>query len=290
MTLKEKITKAGKKGAQQTLGVASEFVKHNPAQTGATLAGLGVGTGAGYLVGGSIGVVAFGGGIGIPIVAICAVGGVIAGNRFGVERDKRKIEERLQKRSELLQKLIKENDRKIIRPIDTLAEHRQEFVKALMTAKHTLCVLSGWATSYVVDKEFQHLLTKCLKRGVDVYIGYGYQISKNSKPKKGFEKEAEKNLKELNEWCALEETKGRLVVRYFPNHSKLLICDDKYAINGSFNWLSNSGGSQNEERSWIVYDKDFVETERDIVITSLTSILKTPRRGLLTKVIPFSDR
>ena len=290
MTLKEKITKAGKKGAQQTLGVASKFVKHNPAQTGATLAGLGVGTGAGYLVGGSIGVVAFGGGIGIPIVAICAAGGVIAGNRFGVARDKRKIEERLQKRSELLQKLIKENDRKKIQPIDTIAEHRQEFIKALMTAKHTLCVLSGWATSYVVDKEFQHLLRECLIRGVDVYIGYGYQISKNSKPKKGFEKEAERNLKELNEWCALEKTKGILIVRYFPNHSKLLICDDRYAINGSFNWLSNSGGSQNEERSWIVFDKDFVETERDIVINSLTSILKTSRRGLLTRVIPFSDR
>ena len=97
-------------------------------------------------------------------------------------------------------------------------------------------------------------------------------------------------MKELNEWCALEKTKGGLIVRYFPNHSKLLICDDRYAVNGSFNWLSNDGEARGEERSWIVYDKDFVETERDIVITSLTSILKTSRRGLLTKVIPFSDR
>ncbi|MDP6125942.1 MAG: phospholipase D-like domain-containing protein [Candidatus Latescibacteria bacterium] len=290
MTLKEKITRAGVKGARQTLGVASEFVKHNPAQTGGTLAGLGVGTGAGYLVGGSIGVVAFGGGIGIPIVVICAAGGVIAGNRLGIARDKRMAEERLQERSELLQKLVQENNRKKIKPIDSLAEHQQELSKALISAKHTICILSGWATSYVVDKEFQQLLRKCLSRGVDIYIGYGYQNSKKSKPKKGVEKEAEKNLTELNEWCALEKTKGRLIVRYFPNHSKLLICDDRYAVNGSFNWLSNVGEAQGEERSWIVYDKDFVETERDIVVTSLTSILKTSRRGLLTKVIPFSDR
>ena len=43
--------------------------------------------------------------------------------------------------------------------------------------------------------------------------------------------------------------------------SKFLSCDYKYAVCGSFNWLSNSGGSENEERSYIIYNKTFIEEE-----------------------------
>ena len=48
-------------------------------------------------------------------------------------------------------------------------------------------------------------------------------------------------LNVLREWCADNDTKGILVVKKFPNHAKVLIRDDKYAVMGSFNWLSNAG-------------------------------------------------
>ena len=71
-----------------------------------------------------------------------------------------------------------------------------------------------------------------------------------------------------------------------PNHTKTLIKDDEYAINGSFNWLSNIGTSQNEERSWIVYNKEFVTQERDSIIKVLEYPLKPTKGGLFKKWLP----
>ncbi len=102
--------------------------------------------------------------------------------------------------------------------------------------------------------------------------------------------QAEKNLTAILEWCAKRKPEGHLIVKYYPNHTKLLICDEKFPVNGGFNWLSNSGRSLNQERSWIVYDKEFISTELDIVIDGLMSPLKSTKRDLLKKIIPWSDR
>ena len=48
-------------------------------------------------------------------------------------------------------------------------------------------------------------------------------------------------------WSEKQNTDGLIIVRYYPNHAKLLICDDKWLVAGSFNWLSNVGRSKNEE-------------------------------------------
>ena len=82
------------------------------------------------------------------------------------------------------------------------------------------------------------------------------------------DKEAVQALNNLRGWI---EKKNRSVlpnlhISDFANHSKILIKDDDYAIAGSFNWLSNSGRSQNQERSWIVYDKEFILDEKDEAI------------------------
>ena len=80
--------------------------------------------------------------------------------------------------------------------------------------------------------------------------------------------------------------KGQLIVFSCPNHAKTLIKDDEYAINGCFNWLSNIGTSQNEERSWIVYNKEFVTQERDSIIKVLEYPLKPTKGGLFKKWLP----
>ena len=61
------------------------------------------------------------------------------------------------------------------------------------------------------------------------------------------------------------------VVKKFPNHAKILIYDDKYAVNESFNWLSNAGRSRNIERSWVIKDKNFVEAEMEIILNGLAA-------------------
>jgi phosphatidylserine/phosphatidylglycerophosphate/cardiolipin synthase-like enzyme len=288
--MKKLISSIVMRGASKTWEVSRKALQSNPFEVKGTGAGAAVGLGAGYAVGGAIGVVGFFGGIGIPWLVIGAIGGAIVGNRIGIAGDKHKLNELLIRRDNLLRSLLDQQDGSKIKPISTPDEHRAILLEALEKATDTLVILSGWATSYVVNKDFQKRLGACLQRGVNVYIGYGYTAAHEPRPKKSYEKEADDNLQALKEWCALQETKGILVARYYPNHAKLLICDEKFAVNGSFNWLSNSGRSLNEERSWVVFDRDFVSTELDIVIDGLMSPLKSTKRDFMKKFIPWSTR
>jgi hypothetical protein len=60
-------------------------------------------------------------------------------------------------------------------------------------------------------------------------------------------------------------------VARWPNHAKMLICDERYAICGSHNWLSNAGFS-NEERNWLVRDSAFVRHEREKIIGRIRTV------------------
>ena len=83
MTLKHNGFEVAKRASQKALDVA----KRNLGQTQGTLAGLGVGVGAGHVIGGSIGVVGFFGGVGIPSIALTAFAGAFAGHRLGIAVD-----------------------------------------------------------------------------------------------------------------------------------------------------------------------------------------------------------
>ena len=173
--------------------------------------------------------------------------------------------------------------------LDTPSKHRDFFLSTLRSAKHTVVILSGWATDYAVNDEFRNVLRDALQRGVNVYIGYGYQKKNEKNREKNYERRARETLSELQNLCSKEKLAGRINVFHYPNHAKILIKDDTYAVNGGFNWLSNNGGSQNEERSWVVYNYDFVTAERDEIISSLESPLTPKRRGLLKRMFLISD-
>ena len=61
---------------------------------------------------------------------------------------------------------------------------------------------------------------------------------------------AESQRRELQNWSANIQTKGKLHILKFPNHKKILSCDYKYVIIGSFNWLSNVAGRNQELLLW----------------------------------------
>ena len=192
------------------------------------------------------------------------------------ERDKSRID------NDNLSKRINSFNPKDIEVIDTNAEHREFLINALDEAKIQIIILSGWANSYVLNLDFRKKLKEALTRGVNIYIGYGYK-SYGQTILKRHEEEAKRDLEDLQQWCKSQDTKGELFVNYYPNHSKILIFDYFFAINGSFNWLSNSGGAENEERSWVVYDKKFIESESELIIGRI----KTTRRDFFKKVYPF---
>ena len=273
-----------------------QFAKTNPGEAGSTIIGGGVGAGIGYAIGGSIGVVGFFGGFGIPWVAVLAISMAFAGNRIGVGLDKKQIEEKVRDQEERYRSLVdsyqrameankKPKDTAIVQ-ISSPEEHNKLLKNALRNADHTIVILCGWVTSYVIDEEFKTLLGKALKRGVNVLIGYGYTASGEAKPSNPHQEEAEAYLGRLKEWCSETNTKGILVVKKFPNHAKVLIRDDKYAVMGSFNWLSNSGRSKNSERSWVVKDQEFVRQETEIIVNQLTSFID--KRYFLKKFYPWS--
>ena len=176
---------------------------------------------------------------------------------------------------------------KQIKVLSTPKEHRKFLLKSLNQANKTIVIFSGWLTDYSVNDEFRTKIKSCLDRGVDIIIAWGYKKSGSISSEQ--KNAGEKSIRDLQEWTSLNKTKGTLETFYFPNHSKILICDTQYAVMGSFNWLSNSGGSTNEERSWIVYNKDFVQDEIVEIMKNLYDPNKSlSRRQLLKNFVPFS--
>ena len=172
---------------------------------------------------------------------------------------------------------------------NNLSRFDNKILETLDNAKKTIVIFSGWVTDYSVNDDFRSRLKKCLNRGVDIIIAWGYRKSKSISFNERHFNNAEKAIRELQEWTSLNNTKGTLETFYFPNHSKILICDTSYAIMGSFNWLSNSGGSENEERSYIIYSKKFIEEEMSDIMKNLYDPKKPlSRRQLLKNFVPFS--
>ncbi|WP_440918710.1 phospholipase D-like domain-containing protein [Candidatus Pelagibacter sp.] len=174
-----------------------------------------------------------------------------------------------------------------IKVIENAKDHRKFLLKTLDQAKKTIVIFSGWLTDYSVNEEFRNKIKSCLDRGVDIIIAWGYK--KSGSISSEHKNAGEKAVRELQEWTASNKTKGTLETFYFPNHSKILICDTKYAVMGSFNWLSNSGGSENEERSYIIYNRSFIEEELVEIMKNLYDPKKPlSRRQLMKNFVPFS--
>ena len=176
---------------------------------------------------------------------------------------------------------------KEIKVIENAKDHRKFLLKTLDQAQKTIVIFSGWLTDYSVNEEFRNKIKSSLDRGVDIIIAWGYK--KSGSISSEHKNAGEKAVRELQEWTASNKTKGTLDTFYFPNHSKILICDTKYAVMGSFNWLSNSGGSENEERSYIIYNRSFIEEELVEIMKNLYDPKKPlSRRQLMKNFVPFS--
>lgn len=175
------------------------------------------------------------------------------------ERLEKKIST-LKRQHELSQKLD------VAQVLSTQRQHRAKLLECLENAQQRLIILSGWATDYVVDNSFGRLLNERLENGVDVYIGYGWQSKYEKRQSNKNQEVATQALTELSNWALRNRTPGRLHIRLFPNHAKLLIRDEHSAVFGSFNWLSNSGRSNNDDVSIVVKDVSVIRKETQRII------------------------
>jgi phosphatidylserine/phosphatidylglycerophosphate/cardiolipin synthase-like enzyme len=122
--------------------------------------------------------------------------------------------------------------------------HWEAFISAIEDSKNTLFILSGWISSAVIDEQVLSLLEDAIKRGVKIYIGYGFSYPHKKHQKSPKANEALESLIDLQQRTI--EDKGQLHFKEFKNHSKVIVVDNKYRIVGSNNWLSNRKYSNSE--------------------------------------------
>ena len=112
------------------------------------------------------------------------------------------------------------------------AEHKRELTEALTSATNELCIASGFLSSKVVNDRFLQNLTALLEKRVSVTLIFSDSRSHSDWMRKGYEEAVET----LN---AMAKTHSELRLIQKHTHEKGIIVDRRYAIVGSFNFLSN---------------------------------------------------
>lgn len=121
-----------------------------------------------------------------------------------------------------------------VRMLETF-EHPAFLRETLATAADRLLIISPWVRRSIVDKAFIALLEERLAAGVDVFIGWG--ITSLS------ERDVDVDPEVLVDFQRLSgRFKWTFAFRRLGNtHAKVLVCDRRFLIVTSFNWLSFRG-------------------------------------------------
>ncbi|MBB5356528.1 uncharacterized protein (DUF697 family) [Anoxybacillus mongoliensis] len=118
------------------------------------------------------------------------------------------------------------------------SEIRQVFLKAIEEAKWELDIISPWMSHRVVDEELMDKFEKALARGVTIKILYGINdLSANDFSKRS--DQSDEVAEKLRRRYALYGDRFRIVRK--NTHYKLLICDEAFYVQGSYNFLSFKG-------------------------------------------------
>lgn len=234
--------------------------------------------------------------VGVPIATVAGYMGVRTIKSYLATKENNKLKKKLLKYQSLIDNdeiFVRYNDINKTKILDIAgaAKHRDVFLQTIDKAKNTVVIYSGWATDYSINATFKDHLKDALLRGVDLYLGYGYVDSKKTKQvDKEKRIQAEKSLKSLQEWSATIQSKGKLYILKFPNHKKILTCDDEYIICGSYNWLSNNKVARNEEFSVQIFNKKYTKEKVELFVNQFENPKNsTDRRGFLNKFFPWSE-
>lgn len=114
----------------------------------------------------------------------------------------------------------------------SMAQHRPKLLETLRDAKERAIIISPWLSPTAVNRELLDLISETVGRGVDVWIGYGFS---DPDYREGQALEALKTI--------LRQKSGKRLhlCRLEDNHAKVLVCDNRYMVTTSFNWLSFAG-------------------------------------------------
>ena len=125
-------------------------------------------------------------------------------------------------------------------------EHRRYLDRALRDARKRVLIVSPWIRFEVVDDALVGRFRKLMDRGVELWIGHGITKEGGYRPKAKGEKDrdAERKLERLGD----DYPELFHMTRFGDTHAKILVCDSRFSIITSFNWLSFRGDQQLEFR------------------------------------------
>lgn len=113
------------------------------------------------------------------------------------------------------------------------------FMRTFDCAEKKIDIISPWISRSVVDRTFISKLEGCLQIGVSIRIIYGIgDDTRNDTSREIAQELAEKFYDYGNKFNIKESN----------THVKLLLCDDKYMIMGSYNFLSFKGTYDGEDK------------------------------------------
>jgi hypothetical protein len=157
-------------------------------------------------------------------------------------------------------------------------ESRAKFIEALESAEKNLVMVCPWLSSNAIDEKVKNLIEEALDRGVCINIGWG-NLSDAKKPKfrsenhflewaKNGEKSHLAREGDGSEWkytaysWLVEKEKispSKLKLKLIGTHAKYLVCDDKFAMIGSHNFMTSSDYSNEEEFGIVLNDSQVLK-------------------------------
>ena len=126
-------------------------------------------------------------------------------------------------------------------------EIRKVLVNTFKEAKQEINIISPWA-NYTVMNSLKNHIRDAIERGVAIKIIYGIGNFNSSNQKDG-DKRNTLTEKILMEYAKEFSSSNRFRIYKGNTHIKLLICDNKYYVQGSYNFLSFDGKYTEDVRS-----------------------------------------
>ncbi len=111
------------------------------------------------------------------------------------------------------------------------SELKPIFLNTFAIADEEIDLICPWINTHVVNEKLISLLQQALSRGVKIKITYGIGVDSEDDRQKTSEKTVEMLKTRFSGTELLKFKKGN-------THIKYLICDDKYMMCGSYNFLS----------------------------------------------------
>jgi hypothetical protein len=115
-----------------------------------------------------------------------------------------------------------------VREVETY-EMRSLLERAIRESRQRLLIVSPWIRAEVVDSAFLNGLSRLLRTGTEVHIGFGIS---SEMPRDERDRKAIESLRKL-----AGGHKNMTVGQLGNTHAKILVADDTI-VTGSFNWLS----------------------------------------------------